>query len=64
MTPRIFGIPKFDFERRHMNEEEKRKRKYFRMRRFAARLVRELRKFSGRCADNAERTLRLMSGGR
>lgn len=46
-----------------MNEEEKRKRKYFRMRRFAARLVRELRKFSGRCADNAERTLRLTSGG-
>ena len=46
-----------------MGKEEKWKRKYFRMRRFATRLVRELRKFSGRCADNAERTLRLISRG-
>lgn len=46
-----------------MSEEEKWKHKYFRMRRLAGRLIREVRKFSDRCADSAEKTLQLIARG-
>lgn len=46
-----------------MNEDEKWKRKYFQMRKFATYLIREIRKFSNRCADSAERTLHLIAKG-
>ncbi len=46
-----------------MSEAEKWKRRYFQMRKFATYLIREIRKFSNRCADSAERTLHLIAKG-
>ena len=45
-----------------MEEARKWKRKYQRMHRLAVRVIAELRKFSPRCAENAERTLAAVAG--
>lgn len=47
-----------------MGKEEQWKRKYFRVRRLAARLVRELRKFSPEGAEVGERKLASIAGMR
>lgn len=47
-----------------MSEEEKWKRRYFRVLGFARRLVRELRKFSPEGAEVAERKLAAVAGVR